>query len=357
MFKAVYDFLSKKNYEIIVYIVIDKNISFKRDNYNLKQNQKIHFILTSGQVESIKFRKKIHLYEYDKSCFVINISGTLIMNYLFREYIDKKNYFCWVATSYYEEKTSLIKYNNYFKKTFFYLFEIPICRSYEKILLKKINQRVLCLSTYTKNNFNEIFKYKYKILYYPVLKNSSLRKKTFNQSLNIFFSGRINDPRKNIILFLNVVKRIHSIKKYSNKINFYLIGGPLNTKLKDFIDQENLNIKIIDYLNKKDLDKILKKMHIFLLTSFQEGLCISALEGIFYGIPIISTRCGGIEDIVIDDFNGYLTNFDSNKIKNNIINLYNKRKKYEEFSNNSLSRSSLFTHSVFEKKLLKYLNL
>ena len=43
-----------------------------------------------------------------------------------------------------------------------------------------------------------------------------------------------------------------------------------------------------------------------LVTSYQEGFGIAALEGAYYGTPIVTTDCGGIRDFVINGYNGYV---------------------------------------------------
>jgi glycosyltransferase involved in cell wall biosynthesis len=46
------------------------------------------------------------------------------------------------------------------------------------------------------------------------------------------------------------------------------------------------------------------------LPSHQEGLCISALEAMACGVPVVSTRCGGPEEFVIPDVTGSLVGDD-----------------------------------------------
>jgi len=45
---------------------------------------------------------------------------------------------------------------------------------------------------------------------------------------------------------------------------------------------------------------------VFVIPSFQEGLNIAGLQAMACGVPVISTRCGGPEDYVIEGETGFL---------------------------------------------------
>jgi glycosyltransferase involved in cell wall biosynthesis len=53
----------------------------------------------------------------------------------------------------------------------------------------------------------------------------------------------------------------------------------------------------------------LRTLDVFVVPSYQEGLCIAALEAMACGCPIVSTRCGGPEEFVIDGETGSLVSF------------------------------------------------
>ena len=50
----------------------------------------------------------------------------------------------------------------------------------------------------------------------------------------------------------------------------------------------------------------MQRWDLFVIPSHQEGLCISALEAMACGVPVVSTRCGGPEDFVLPDRTGLL---------------------------------------------------
>jgi glycosyltransferase involved in cell wall biosynthesis len=59
-------------------------------------------------------------------------------------------------------------------------------------------------------------------------------------------------------------------------------------------------------LSRWEMRDCLRSLDVFVLPSHQEGLCIAALEAMACGVPVVSTRCGGPEEFVVDGETGLL---------------------------------------------------
>jgi glycosyltransferase involved in cell wall biosynthesis len=82
-------------------------------------------------------------------------------------------------------------------------------------------------------------------------------------------------------------------------------------------DEEYINYQISDYklneyikyipglANLKVLEEI-KNNHIFLLPSLSEGIANVVLESMALGVPVVSTNCGGMPEVLEDGVNGFL---------------------------------------------------
>lgn len=68
------------------------------------------------------------------------------------------------------------------------------------------------------------------------------------------------------------------------------------------------NVKIHTWVRGDEKEKIFKNAGVLLLPSYNEGLPISILEAMSYGMPIISTPVGGITEAVEDNINGFIVN-------------------------------------------------
>ncbi|MBR4670018.1 MAG: glycosyltransferase family 4 protein [Butyrivibrio sp.] len=79
----------------------------------------------------------------------------------------------------------------------------------------------------------------------------------------------------------------------------------------------------------EDKDKYLKGSSIYLLPSYDEGLPMSILDAMAYGLPVVSTNVGGIPKIVRGGVNGYLsTPGDADSISDGIAKLLSDREAY-----------------------------
>ena len=52
--------------------------------------------------------------------------------------------------------------------------------------------------------------------------------------------------------------------------------------------------------------ELLRQAHVFIVSSFSEGIANVALEAMACGVPVVSTRCGGMAEAIIDGEHGLL---------------------------------------------------
>ena len=66
------------------------------------------------------------------------------------------------------------------------------------------------------------------------------------------------------------------------------------------------NIKLIDRLPHAEVLKAYRNAHLFLLPSYEEGVANVVLEAMTLGTPVITTNCGGMEEVVVNGKNGWI---------------------------------------------------
>lgn len=91
-------------------------------------------------------------------------------------------------------------------------------------------------------------------------------------------------------------------------------------------------VSCYQHMNPRELSFLLQTLDIFVIPSHQEGLCISALEAMACGIPVISTRCGGPEEYVIPLKTGYLVDFRPESLASAILEIGSDRELRSQLS-------------------------
>jgi colanic acid/amylovoran biosynthesis glycosyltransferase len=88
-------------------------------------------------------------------------------------------------------------------------------------------------------------------------------------------------------------ERFEALKMYTEKTL------SLNSNITYDLKGDMKNDEISDYLSKQYFD-------VFISTSATEGIPVSMMEAMSFGIPVISTNVGGVHEIVEDAHNGFL---------------------------------------------------
>ncbi len=111
-------------------------------------------------------------------------------------------------------------------------------------------------------------------------------------------------PVKNIKLFLEMAR---TMRLNGTEADFWIIGdGPLRSEIEGLIASYNLEdcVKMLGY--RKDVDEGIARMDMVVLTSDSEGCPNVLLEGMRASLPVVSTNCTTLEQIVEDGKNGFV---------------------------------------------------
>jgi glycosyltransferase involved in cell wall biosynthesis len=196
------------------------------------------------------------------------------------------------------------------KKVIMNVHPVNFVNFYNKspILVKKIienilnnSDSILVLSEAIKSKVSGICQNKnIQVLYNPIEVKEIVRKD--NEKINILFLGRLCEA-KGVYDILEATK----ITQNNNFIINLYGDGNIN-EFKTIIKNNNIEDKILikDWISGEEKDIVFEQSDIYLLPSHHEGLPMSILEAMAYGLPIISTPVGGIPDAVEDGVNGFL---------------------------------------------------
>lgn len=144
---------------------------------------------------------------------------------------------------------------------------------------------------------------------------SCIRKEIFrDDSNNVFIAGMVAafEPRKD---YKSLIKAAEALISTNNDIRFILIGdGADFNEIKNSVPGLLLN-KIIFLGKRSDVESIVNIFDVgILLTNRKvhgEGISNSIIEYMALGKPVIATRGGGTNEVVIDNNNGFLIDGDN----------------------------------------------
>lgn len=141
------------------------------------------------------------------------------------------------------------------------------------------------------------------------LNELSLEKKfhSYNDKIVFLFLSRVVKSK-------GVYIAIDSYRKFLNefparKSTLIIAGdGPELPAVKKYVDELKIpHINFTGYIIGDMKKKVLLESHVILFPSYSEGLPNTILEGMLYGMPIISRVTGGIPDIIKQNKNGFIT--------------------------------------------------
>lgn len=104
------------------------------------------------------------------------------------------------------------------------------------------------------------------------------------------------------------IRAIAGIQNSQLNCHYKIIGGKGNEELLFLINDLGLtdHIELLDQMPQKEVFELMHQADVFLLPSLEEGIANVAVEAMALGVPVISTNCGGMEELITHNKEGWI---------------------------------------------------
>jgi len=240
----------------------------------------------------------------------------------------------WCASTMIDDRLDRRQSMRLYRRLFDRLVISPVQRAMERKILRGVG-RFMAVSSYTLESLVAKGGNPDRFSRVPIPVDTGIFKPpTGSPQVGVIgFAGRPNDPRKNLALLFHALKRLLD---QGQNIELRLTGNATET-LGQLAEGLGISGRIswAGWLTDGDLPEFFRELDVFVIPSFQEGLNITGLQAMATAVPVISTRCGGPEDYVINGETGLLTSFDAEHMASAITEITSDRHKRKKLGQNA----------------------
>ena len=118
-----------------------------------------------------------------------------------------------------------------------------------------------------------------------------------SDGLRLLTVGRLS-VTKRVEMLIDAVEIVH---KDGLTLSLMIAGGgALEQKLRNIVSQKGLQdiVEVTGRVDPEDMPQMYRRSDLFVSASMQEGMSNAMLEAMASGLPIITTRCEGVEELV-----------------------------------------------------------
>ncbi len=141
------------------------------------------------------------------------------------------------------------------------------------------------------------------------------------EDLAILSVGRLY-ARKGLFTLIESMSRV--VKRFKNA-KFIISGKGQSNEMAKLVDHAQKlgvkdNIVFTGYFPDKKLPKLYQAADVFAFSTFYENLPFAVLEALATGLPVVTTKVGGIPEMIEDGRNGFLVEpFNSKQLADRIL--------------------------------------
>ncbi len=104
------------------------------------------------------------------------------------------------------------------------------------------------------------------------------------------------------------LQAVKTLKESGVHFHYQIIGGKGDEELLFLINALNLSpqVELLGQMPQEEVFKLMQSADVFLLPSLEEGIANVAVEAMALGTPVISTDCGGMQELITHNKEGWV---------------------------------------------------
>lgn len=165
----------------------------------------------------------------------------------------------------------------------------------------------------------------------------------------ITYPRRLYEAR-GLYITLDVVDDI--LDKYNN-VEFHFVGKGFKEdvdKVEEKVKKYNGRVKCYNK-SPYEMHEVYKMSDISLIpTQYSEGTSLSCLEAMASGNIVVATRIGGLTDLILNEYNGYLIEPDRESLKNALEKILDNYESHNEMKKNAIKVAEKFNKNTWKDK-------
>lgn len=218
-------------------------------------------------------------------------------------------------------------------------------------------KKIFCVSQSAKEGFKKRFGFdeNVEVLYNPV-DEKNIRKKAnelitetkLSDKFKIITVGRLTHP-KGYDRLLRVHKRLQD---EGFEYELWILGeGNERNKLEQYIQENNLSrsVKLLGF--QSNPYKFMKKANLFVCSSRVEGFSTVATEAIILGLPVVTTDCSGMRELLGESQYGIIVSNDESGIYTGIKTMLTDKDKLSGYKRKAQIRGNQFSINETVKRI------
>ncbi len=134
----------------------------------------------------------------------------------------------------------------------------------------------------------------------PETSHTVSRFKLEASSLRLVTVGRLSETKRLPLL----IEAVALLRSQGSEVHLTVVGdGPLESELRQSLSRQDLReaVTLMGHCRTEDMPQLYRQHDVYISATMQEGMSNAMLEAMASGLPIVTTRCEGVEELIADN--------------------------------------------------------